>query len=66
MCVCVHVVMEGKGRVGPGWQGQREPGAGVWAAFGVGFGESRWKGRIWVTVGAMELQLESRAVFSEK
>ena len=60
------VVIGGKSRAGPSWQGEsREPRAGAWAAFHAGFGNSRWKERTWGGAGAVELQLESRAVFSE-
>ena len=68
MCMCVlGVVIGGKSRAGPSWQGEsREPRAGAWAAFHAGFGKSRWNERTWGGGGrAVELQLESRAVFSE-
>ena len=40
VCVCMVVVVECK--VGPGQPGRgSEPGARVWTAFGVGFGDSR-------------------------
>ena len=42
------VVIGGKSRAGPSWQGEsREPRAGAWAAFHAGFGKSRWKERTW-------------------
>ena len=49
VCVCVlGVVIGGKSRAGPSWQGEsREPRAGAWAAFHAGFGKSRWKERTW-------------------
>ena len=70
VCVCVWLgMMEGKGRARLSWQGQGARGRG-WIEFALGLGESKWKERIAVSlfrsVGAVELQLESRIVFSDR